>query len=145
MAALTSVEGCSSVFRGGIVTYATPLRRSLLDVERDLVADLGLFPNDHAAQMAEGVREATTPFEETGTSWGIGITEVAGPEQNGAEGVGKVHIGVAGPDGESRGFGPFDFPFRRERMREEVVLEAFSVLRDELRKARGERPPPYLR
>lgn len=97
--------------------------------------------------MAAGVRAATTTFEETDTSWGIGITGVAGPEQNGAEAVGKVHIGVAGPDGESRGFGPFDFPFtsRRERMREEVVLEALSVLRDELRKARGECPPPYSR
>ncbi|KAF4630828.1 hypothetical protein G7Y89_g7302 [Cudoniella acicularis] len=53
MAALTSVPGASAVFRGGVVSYATPLKQLLLNVDADLIAREGVIHGDVAAQMAE--------------------------------------------------------------------------------------------
>lgn len=135
MAALTSVEGCSSVFRGGVVSYATPLKQHLLKVDGDLIAEHGVIHADVAAQMAVGARTVTTQHDMKETSWGIGTTGVAGPDPQDGKPVGMVFIGVASASG-GQGFGPFSFPGTRERVREATIVEALSLLREELRKAR---------
>jgi nicotinamide mononucleotide (NMN) deamidase PncC len=43
MSYITSVEGSSNVFRGGIVTYATPLKHKLLGVDAELILDHGVI------------------------------------------------------------------------------------------------------
>ncbi|EEP75466.1 conserved hypothetical protein [Uncinocarpus reesii 1704] len=80
MATLTSVEGCSAVFRGGVVSYATPVKQHLLKVDGDLIAEHGVIHADVAAQMAAGARTVTTHQDMAPTSWGIGTTGVAGPD-----------------------------------------------------------------
>ncbi|KAH9905780.1 putative competence/damage-inducible protein CinA [Xylariomycetidae sp. FL2044] len=130
MAALTSVPGASAAFRGGIVSYATPLKQLLLNVDRDLIAREGVIHADVAAQMAEGARTSTT-FEDTPTTWGIGTTGVAGPDTQDGKPAGTVFIGIASPDG-TYAWGPFNFPGSRERVREATVIEALSRLRDAL-------------
>ncbi|KAJ6181272.1 hypothetical protein N7519_011733 [Penicillium mononematosum] len=74
MGTITSVEGCSSVFRGGVVSYATPIKQHLLQVDGDLIAEHGVIHADVAAQMAIGARNITTQHDMTPTSWGIGTT-----------------------------------------------------------------------
>lgn len=135
MGALSSVEGCSAVFRGGVVSYATPLKQHLLDVDADLIAEHGVIHPDVAAQMAAGARTVTTQGDMTPTSWGIGTTGVAGPDPQDGKPVGMVFIGVASAGG-AKGFGPFHFPGLRERVREATVVEALSLLRQELCKAK---------
>lgn len=130
MAALTSVPGASSVFRGGVVSYATPLKRSLLDVDAELIAKEGVIHADVASQMATGARNITT-FDGVPTTWGIGTTGVAGPDAQDGKPVGMVFIGVASPEG-AKAWGPFSFPGSRERVREATVLEALSRLREAL-------------
>lgn len=137
MAALTSVEGCSAVFRGGVVSYATPLKQHILKVDGDLISEHGVIHADVAAQMAVGARTVTTHQEMSPTSWGIGTTGVAGPDPQDGKPVGMVFIGVASAGG-SEGFGPFSFPGTRERVREATVIEALSLLRQELRKAKDQ-------
>lgn len=132
MAALTSVEGCSSVFRGGVVSYATPLKQHLLNVDRDLISEHGVIHAQVAAQMAAGARTITTQEDMTPTSWGIGTTGVAGPDPQDGKPVGMVYIGVSTGSG-STGHGPFYFPGSRERVREATVIEALSLLRQQLR------------
>ena len=134
MAALTSVEDCSSVFRGGVVSYATPLKHHLLCVDKDLIANHGVINADVAAQMAAGVINVTTQGDMEPATWGIGTTGVAGPDSQDGKPVGMVYIGIASASG-SKGFGPFHFPGERERVREATVAEALSLLRDELRKS----------
>ncbi|EEP78464.1 conserved hypothetical protein [Uncinocarpus reesii 1704] len=135
MATLTSVEGCSAVFRGGVVSYATPVKQHLLKVDGDLIAEHGVIHADVAAQMAAGARTVTTHQDMAPTSWGIGTTGVAGPDPQDGKPVGMVFIGVASPSG-SKGFGPFHFPGSRERVREATVGEALSLLRQELLRAK---------
>ncbi|RYP45272.1 hypothetical protein DL768_008348 [Monosporascus sp. mg162] len=130
MAALTLVPGASATFRGGVVSYATPLKQLLLNVDADLIAREGVIHAEVAAQMAEGARRATM-FDGIPTTWGIGTTGVAGPDSQDGKPVGTVFIGIASPEG-SRAWGPFSFPGSRERVREATVIEALSRLRDAL-------------
>lgn len=130
MAALTSVPGASAVFRGGVVSYATPLKQLLLKVDADLIAREGVIHGDVAAQMAEGARGVST-FDDSPTTWGVGTTGVAGPTPQDGKAVGMVFIGIASSDG-TRGLGPFHFPGTRERVREATVIEALWQLRQTL-------------
>jgi PncC family amidohydrolase len=130
MAALTSVPGASAAFRGGVVSYATPLKQLLLGVDAGLIAREGVIHADVASQMAEGARRATT-FDGVPTTWGIGTTGVAGPDSQDGKPVGTVFIGIASPEGSSA-CGPFSFPGSRERVREATVLEALGRLREAL-------------
>ncbi len=144
MAALTSVPGASAAFRGGVVSYATELKRTLLGVDAALIAREGVIHADVAAQMAQGARRATSTHqvetEEEGreTTWGIGTTGVAGPDQQDGKAVGTVYIGIASAEG-SRAYGPFMFPGPRERVREATVAEALARLREVLVAAKVER------
>jgi nicotinamide-nucleotide amidase len=136
MAALTSVPGASAAFRGGVVSYATELKQQLLRVDAALIAREGVIHPDVAAQMAEGARQATTFDLGNPTTWGVGTTGVAGPDEQDGKAVGTVYIGVAGPEG-TRSWGPFRFPGTRERVREATVVEALSRLREVLVERRG--------
>jgi PncC family amidohydrolase len=138
MSTLTSIPGSSATFRGGIVTYATPLKHSLLNVDPDLIAREGVIHPDVASQMADGARRATTPAGEEVTGWGIGTTGVAGPDEQDGKPVGTVYIGIASPRGGGKAWGPFMFPGSRERVREATVMEALARLREELAAAAGE-------
>lgn len=140
MSALTSVPGASAAFRGGVVSYATPLKETLLGVDGELIAREGVIHPDVAAQMAEGARQTTTPtatsLEEkeeavATTTWGIGTTGVAGPDKQDGKPAGTVYIGIASPTG-AKGLGPFMFPGSRERVREATVMEALARLREAL-------------
>lgn len=88
MAALTSVEGASAVFRGGVVSYATPLKQLLLNVDADLISMHGVIHGEVAEQMAQGTRTITT-FHDTPTTWGISSTGVAGPDPQDGKPVGS--------------------------------------------------------
>lgn len=130
MAAITSVPGASAAFRGGVVSYATPLKHLLLNVDADLIAKEGVIHGNVATQMAEGARKITT-FDNNPTTWGIGTTGVAGPASQDGKPVGMVFIGLASPDG-NRPWGPFLFTGSREQIREATIMEALSLLRDAL-------------
>jgi nicotinamide-nucleotide amidase len=92
-AALTEVAGASSVVRGGVVAYATPLKAQLLDVPGDLLASSGPVDPDVAAAMAAGVRARLA------AAYGVATTGVAGPSPQDGAPVGAVYVAVAAPDG----------------------------------------------
>ena len=70
-AALTDIPGASAAFRGGVVTYATGLKASLLGVDRDMLARHGAVYAPVAAAMAGGVRTRL------GATYGVATTGVA--------------------------------------------------------------------
>ncbi|KAH6877237.1 hypothetical protein B0T10DRAFT_496620 [Thelonectria olida] len=127
MAALTSVGGASAVFRGGVVSYATEIKRELLKVDGDLIAQHGVIHGDVAEQMASGTRAITSV--ESPTTWGISTTGVAGPDSQDGKPVGMVFIGIATAD-KAKALGPFHFPGDREQVRQATVMEALSQLRE---------------
>ncbi|CAN5700804.1 CinA family protein [soil metagenome] len=90
---LSSVAGSSATYRGGVVSYATDVKVSLLGVAEDLVATHGVVSAACAEQMAVGVRALLR------SDWAVSTTGVAGPTLQEGKPAGTVHLGVAGPDG----------------------------------------------
>jgi nicotinamide-nucleotide amidase len=95
-AAVVDVPGASDVLRGGVVAYATDLKRTLLGVDADLLAARGPVDADVAAAMAAGVRTLL------GARWGVATTGVAGPGPRDGVPAGRVFVAVSGPDGDRR-------------------------------------------
>ena len=93
-ALLTSVPGASATYVGGVVTYATELKVSLLGVADALVAEHGVVSAPCARAMARGVRTLT------GATYALATTGVAGPDRQEGHPPGTVFLGVAGPGGD---------------------------------------------
>jgi nicotinamide-nucleotide amidase len=88
-ATLTDIPGASRSFRGGVVSYATDLKASLLGVDTAMLAAHGAVYAPVAAAMAAGVRGRL------GTTVGIATTGVAGPDPQDGVPPGTVHIAVS--------------------------------------------------
>ena len=94
-AAIVDVPGASASMRGGVVAYATDVKRDVLGVDAALLASEGAVDPAVAWQMAEGVRRLL------GADVGIATTGVAGPEAQDGKPVGTVCIAVVTPGGSS--------------------------------------------
>jgi nicotinamide-nucleotide amidase len=93
---LTDVPGSSAWVEQGVVVYSNAAKTRLLGVPAVLVSEHGAVSEPVAAAMASGVRERS------GTSVGIGITGIAGPDGGTPDKpVGTVAIAVEGPWGRA--------------------------------------------
>lgn len=90
-ATIAGVPGASSVFRGGIITYATELKHELAGVPDEVLAAEGPVSPVTARYMAQGAK-----FRCAG-QWGLSFTGVAGPSTQDGHPVGEVWIGISGP------------------------------------------------
>src|SRR5271170_1888146 len=88
-AALTAIPGASAAFRGGLVTYATDLKATLLGVPPALLDRHGAVHPAVAAAMAEGVRHRLA------AAVGAATTGVAGPDPQDGQPVGTVYVAVS--------------------------------------------------
>src|SRR4029450_1880600 len=86
---LVNVPGASGWFRGGIVSYATDVKHDLLGVAAGPVG---------TAQAAAGMAAGGRP--RLGADVGLGVTGVAGPDEQEGQGPGTVFMAVAMGDGE---------------------------------------------
>ena len=114
---IVAVPGASAWFSGGIVSYQSAVKFSLLDVPEGPVVSL-----EAAQAMALGARKAL------GSDVGLATTGVAGPDpQDGLE-PGTVFVGVAFPDRA-----PFAQQLQlfggRGRVREMGTISSLDVLR----------------
>ena len=116
---LSGTPGASATFVGGVVSYATSVKRDLLGVTAAQVVSA-----DCAAQLASGVRSLL------GSDWAVSTTGVAGPEKQDDKPVGTVYVGVAGP----RGVQVHRLALEGERrvIREQACRAAVQALADEL-------------
>ncbi len=89
--AITDVPGSSSVFLGGLVTYAPESKVTLLVIPRVLIESNGVVSREVALAMARSVRERL------GASWGISTTGVAGPGPHHGVPAGEVWIAISVP------------------------------------------------
>jgi nicotinamide-nucleotide amidase len=91
---ITDVAGSSAYFMGGVVCYTAQAKMFLVGVDPQLIQDHGEVSEPVAIDLAKGARRRF------GTTWGAGITGIAGPGGGSeAKPVGTVHIAVAGPQG----------------------------------------------
>ena len=91
---LTAIPGASRVYRGGVVSYWTEVKGSVLGVPAEILDTYGAVSGECARAMAEGVRRIT------GADLGVSVTGAAGPDpdERGVP-VGIVYVGLAAPDG----------------------------------------------
>ncbi|MEO3788768.1 CinA family protein [Nonomuraea sp. B10E15] len=130
-ATITAVSGASEAFVGGVISYATDLKRELLGVPGDLLRREGAVHPEVAAAMAAGVARVC------GATYGVAVTGVAGPEPQDGRPVGTVHVAVCGPGGQISAR-TLTLRGSRERIRVETVDEAVDLLAGVLKANIGE-------
>ena len=122
---LTSVSGSSRSFLGGAVVYSNELKTAFANVPPELIAQHGAVSPEVAEALARGIRQRV------GSSIGVGITGIAGPNGGTEEKpVGLVYIAVSyGNKTES-----LECHFRgdRERIRLWASQQALDMVRRRL-------------
>lgn len=116
-ARLASVPGASDVLRGGVVSYATDVKRTLLGV-----GDGPVVSESAAIEMALGARAAL------GSDVGLSLTGVAGPDEQDGMPVGTLFVGLAigeRPPEVRR----LRLSRVREQMRQMAVIHSLDILR----------------
>jgi nicotinamide-nucleotide amidase len=119
---LTSIAGSSSYFLGGVVCYSNELKTAWADVPPEMILARGAVSSEVAVALAEGIRRRV------GSTFGVGITGVAGPGGGSEEKpVGTVHVAVAHASGtKERGV---RFPGDREMIRWQASQLALDLVR----------------
>lgn len=118
---LTAAPGASEWFRGGVVSYATDVKRSLLQA-----GDAPAVSEDTAVGMAAGVARLL------GADVGLSLTGVAGPTEQDGEPVGTVWIGLAGPDPGAAVARRMQLYGDRDHVRQIATISALDMLRRRL-------------
>ncbi|QBD82488.1 competence/damage-inducible protein A [Ktedonosporobacter rubrisoli] len=89
---ITDIPGSSRYFVGGLVTYSSELKAQM-GVPQETLQQFGAVSEETARAMAHAVRQRL------GTTYGLGITGVAGPDKQEDRPVGTVYIAIEGPQG----------------------------------------------
>jgi competence/damage-inducible protein CinA-like protein len=90
---ITDISGSSAYFMSGVITYTAAAKIELAGVDPEIIKANGEVSEPVAVALARGIRERF------GTTYGVGITGIAGPTGGTPEKpVGMVHIAVASAD-----------------------------------------------
>jgi nicotinamide-nucleotide amidase len=93
-AALTDIPGASAVICGGVVSYATEIKVTVLGVDRALTEQMGAVDPEVARQMAIGAARVLS------ADIGLSCTGVAGPDPQDGHDPGLVYVAICDPTGE---------------------------------------------
>ncbi len=122
---LTSVSGSSRYFAGGAIVYSDELKTKFADVKPSVIAKHGAVSAEVASALAEGIRTRC------GTTLGLGITGIAGPNGGTAEKpVGLVFLALASEN--STDVVKRNFVGDRNRIRWFASQEALDMVRRKL-------------
>lgn len=114
---LVDTPGSSDVFRGGVVAYATEVKRSVLGVSAERVVS-----EECARELAAAARRVTD------ADVGIGVTGVAGPEEQEGQPVGTVFFGLAVGEHPPEAVGA-RLPGQRDLVRQFATISLLNLLR----------------
>ena len=119
---MTDLPGASAAFRGGVVSYATQVKHTVLGVPEDLLEQFGAVSDPVARAMAQGARKVL------GCDLAVSATGVAGPDPDErGNPVGLIFVALSAPDGtwvrELQAGGI------RERSRTVAASHAFDLVR----------------
>lgn len=121
---MTDRPGSSAYFRGGVVSYATDLKHTLLGVSAQTLDTYGAVSAETAREMAENCRAVCQ------SDLAVAITGVAGPDsdERGHE-VGTVYLALAHKDGTLCQKVLAGLGRGRGRVRASAVQHTFDLLR----------------
>lgn len=94
IAELIAPAGASAVINGGIVAYSTELKRTVLGVDAELLAEVGPVHPEVARQLARNVRSRLA-VDGRSADIGLAATGVAGPDPVGGVAPGVVFLGLS--------------------------------------------------
>ncbi|MGA2296316.1 MAG: competence/damage-inducible protein A [FCB group bacterium] len=124
--AITDVSGASNYFMGGVIAYSNEIKMKILNVPADNLEKHGAVSEETALALAKNVREKFN------TTYGIGITGVAGPTGGTEEKpVGTVWISLADKTGVIAK--KFVFGTDRAYNREVAVGRALGMLYEKVK------------
>jgi nicotinamide-nucleotide amidase len=119
---ITDIPGSSEYFLEGVVSYSNEAKVNLLGVPAEMIKTHGAVSEEVACAMAAGVRMRA------GSTYGIGVTGVAGPGGGSPEKpVGLVYIALS--DDASATAHRFIFPGDRQFIRMLSVNAALDMVR----------------
>ena len=124
VARLVDIPGASRVVRGGVCTYATDTKASVLSVSRERLELTGPVDAEVAKQMASGARALF------GADIALSTTGVAGPGSADGHEAGTVHVACTGPGGALHRL--VHIPGDRRAVRAGAVDAALALLREAL-------------
>ncbi|WP_306352946.1 CinA family nicotinamide mononucleotide deamidase-related protein [Flavobacterium sp. '19STA2R22 D10 B1'] len=123
----TSVAGASAYFRGGVVTYATDTKTTVLGVSEASIEEHTVVSSVVAEQMALSVKRLMN------TDYAIATTGNAGPIKGDSDAeLGTVFIALATPEGVY--VEEFNFGQPREKVIDRAVNKALEMLQKEILK-----------
>jgi nicotinamide-nucleotide amidase len=117
---LTDVPGSSAAFVGGLISYATALKEQW-GVPPAVIAAHGVISVETARAMALAARARL------GADVGVGVTGVAGPDEQEGKPAGTVHIAVASAERASDTSQSFRGPRAEVKLR--AAITALNLLR----------------
>ena len=118
---ITDVPGSSDYFKGGLVSYATEMKLAW-GVSGEVVERHGVISAECAREMARVARERLS------ADVGVGVTGVAGPEEQEGKPVGTIHVALDDGSGEARVVS-YQFAQSREMVKRHAVTTALALLR----------------
>ena len=120
---ITAIPGSSEAIRGGVVSYAIPVKHEVLGVSNDILdaPGVGAVSSECAAAMADGARRVL------GCDVAVSVTGIAGPggEEPGKP-VGTVWMGLATPASTKTFLNHFEGD--RAEVRARAVRRAIELL-----------------
>jgi competence/damage-inducible protein CinA-like protein len=118
---IVAIPGASKWFRGGVVSYASEVKRDILGVGPGPVVS-----EEAAVAMAVGIRDRL------GSDVGLSVTGVAGPEPQDGQPVGTVWVGIADHKGAAAQQLALLGGRDRDQIRQISVISALDQLRHHL-------------
>ena len=118
---LTAVAGSSAVYKGGIISYWSQVKQSLLSVDGELLREFGAVSASVAEAMVKGARKALD------ADVAVSVTGLAGPGGDDfGNPVGTVFIGYA--DAERTVVQEHHFSGDREAVRRQAAAAALELI-----------------
>lgn len=123
----TSVAGSSNYFRGGVVSYATDIKISVLGVDAMTIEKHSVVSSQVASEMALGIQKLMK------TDYAIATTGNAGPGKGEADAeVGTIFIALATPNEVITE--QFNFGQPREKVIDRTANKSLEILQKEILK-----------
>lgn len=118
---ITDVPISSKHFIGGVAAYSIKVKEQM-GVPHEIIEQYGTVSEEAARAMAHAIRERF------GADFGLGITGVAGPDEQEGKAPGTIHIAIEGPEGVVTGMGPGWRGGRADNKRF-AIMTALNLLR----------------
>jgi len=118
---ITDVPISSKHFIGGVAAYSIKVKEQM-GVPHEIIEQYGTVSEEVARAMAHAIRERF------GADFGLGITGVAGPDEQEGKAPGTIHIAIEGPEGVVTGMGPGWRGGRADNKRF-AIMTALNLLR----------------